>query len=206
MKLRVVVLVMVACLLGSTCVHAGFVGIGPISGMEATGDKGLITSINDIAVEDLVLGTTTFPNDPKHSQYPPEGADNFDLDMIGSADDQPYFDTMFDQGVATVFLIENNGNDNGSVQALDESGAPVNSVLDFVKSDYLKTGYKTTNNQTASGLMLTTDSPVYGVRVLPPADGTLGFDPVSVSAVVPEPMTVSLLGLGALALMRRRRS
>ena len=48
----------------STWLQGGIGGIGPIDGMTATGNSGLITSINGISVNELKLGQTTFPNPP----------------------------------------------------------------------------------------------------------------------------------------------
>ena len=206
MRFRATLSMIVICLLATPFAHAGLATVGPISGMEATGDKGLITSIDGIAVEDLILGISTFAGDPKHAQYPPQDGDNFDLNLIASGDDQAYIQTMFSQSVETIYLIENNGNDDAVLQGLDAGGNPIGATLDLVKADYLKTGFKTVNNQVASGVIVTTDAPVFGIRLSPPSSGALGFDPVSVSAVVPEPMTISLLGLGAVAMLRRRRS
>ena len=183
MRFRFACLIVGAYLVCASYAYGGLTSLGPISGMEATGDKGMITSIDGVAVENLILGSTTFPNAPKHSQYPSSGADNFNLDDIGSADDQPWFETVFDQGVTVVYMIENNGNDGGSVQALDAAGEPVGTVLNFSSGDYFKTEYKTSNNQVASGIVLTTDSAIYGIRVTPPTGGAMGFDPVCVCGI-----------------------
>ena len=60
--------------------------ISPVDTFEATGDNGTVLSINGINVGDLILGTTTFAGDPMHAQFPPEDADNFDLSVGASAD------------------------------------------------------------------------------------------------------------------------
>ncbi len=161
----------------------GIIAVGPISGMEATGSQGMITSINGMPVGSLILGTTTFANPPTHSQYPPQAADNFNLNSIGSADNQPWWQVMFDRPVSTVFMIENNGNDSGVVQGLDSGGTAIGSAVSFGTGVYLKTPYLTQNNQAASGMMISTDSPIWGVRMTPPGSQVMGFDPVSVSAV-----------------------
>ncbi len=188
--------------------QAGLSSIGPLDSLIATGNSGLVTSMNGIATSDLILGTTTFPNTPLHPEFPPGNADNFDLSLLGSADEQPSFDTRFAQGVTTIFLIENNGNDAGIIQGLDADGNPVGSSIPFATSQYFKSIYKTANNQTAAGLAVQTDSPVFGVRVTPPSGAVLGFDPISVSgvAVIPEPGTAVLLVLGALAWTMHRRA
>jgi dienelactone hydrolase len=171
----------------STLVHGGIGGIGPIDGMTATGNSGLITSINGISVNELKLGQTTFPNPPTHAHFPAQNADNFDLSQVGSADDQPYFDVWFGQEVMAIFLIENHGNDSGFVQGLDAAGQPVGAAVGFTTSDYFQSIYRTANNQIASGLFVWTEAPVYGIRVTPPSGGLMGFDPVSVSGLLEAP-------------------
>jgi hypothetical protein len=160
----------------------GIGGIGPIHGMSATGHAGLITAINGIPVSDLRLGTTAFPTSPASSAYPADHADDFDLNSVGSADGQPYFECTFDQGVMTIFLIENGGNDSGFMQALDPEGNLVGDIVRFTTDDYLKTDYESGIGQAAGGLAVWTTVPVFGIRVTPPTGGVMGFDPISISA------------------------
>ena len=90
-------------------------------------------------MSELHLGVSYFPNPPIFPDLPVTNSDNFDLNLLGSADGQPYFDVYFDQAVLAVFLIENSGNDNGSVQGLDAAGNPVGAMVPFTTSDYLTT-------------------------------------------------------------------
>ena len=174
----------------------GIGGIGPIEGMTATGNSGFITSIHGVPVSELRLGVTAFPNAPKYAEYPAVNGDNFDLSLLASGDDQPYIDIHFGQEVMAAFLIENGGNDSGFMRGLDAAGNPVGATLSFSTSDYLPTSYRTGNNQIASGLFVWMESAVYGIRITPPNGGTMGFDPVSVSAVgEPEPSTGNLSAL-----------
>ena len=165
--------------------------VGPIESLEAD-ELGMILSINGIDVNDLVLGITTFPNPPKHAdpRYHADKADNFDLSDGASGDDQPYFETLFAMPVSTIFLIENNGNDSGYFQALDVLGNPVGEPVAFTKNaDYLKTDYRFFLNQQASGIMFAPPSPVYGIRIIQPDDGPLGFDALSISGI-PAPVEI----------------
>ncbi len=59
-------------------------------------------------------------------------------------------------------------------------------------------------------MALTSDIPIYGFKLIgADASGNptaaSGFDPVSIVAVIPEPSALTLFGLGALMLLRRRR-
>jgi hypothetical protein len=163
-------------------VHAGIGSISPIDSLTATGDAGLITSINGIQPSELLLGVTTFPNPPKHAEYPASNADNFDLNLVGSADEQPFFEVRFDQPVMTVFVIENGGNDCGLMQALDASGQPVGAQVYCCSHAELPTYYLTGYGQIASGLIVRMDAPAYGIQLTPLPGTVMGFDPVSVSA------------------------
>ena len=162
--------------------QGGIGTIGPVSGLTATANAGMITSINGIPVSDLLLGTTSFPTPPAQTAYPPRNADNFDLSLLCAGDGQPYIDFVFSQPVMSVFLIENGGNDSGFLQALDAAGNPFGDIVEFAPGDYLDTGYRSGNNQVVAGLAVWLTAPANGLRLLPPTAGTLGFDPTSVSA------------------------
>jgi hypothetical protein len=151
--------------------------------MEATGDNGMVLSINGYNVGDLILGTTTFAGDPKHAQFRPEDADNFDLSVGASADDQAYVQTMFAMPVTTIFIIEKGGNDTGYMQALDENGEPLDEPTPFLPADFKDTGLTGVQDQKVAAAVIALEVPVYGIRVLPPDDQALGFDPTSVSGV-----------------------
>jgi pimeloyl-ACP methyl ester carboxylesterase len=157
----------------------------PMTSLEAN-DDGIILAINGIGVNDLVLGITTFPNPPKHANpdYHADKADNFELSNGASGDDQPYFETMFAEPVITIFMVENNGNDSGYFQALDQDGSDIGPMIPFTAhSDYLKTDYRFFLNQRASGIVFEPPYPVYGLRIIKPDDGNLGFDAISVSGM-----------------------
>jgi hypothetical protein len=110
--------------------------ISPVDTFEATGDNGTIVSINGVAVADLILGTTTFAGDPMHANFPPEDADNFDLSVGASADEQAYVQTMFAVPVTTIFIIEKGGNDIGYMQSLDANGDPLDEPTPFLPADF----------------------------------------------------------------------
>jgi len=157
--------------------------ISPVDTLEATGDNGTIISINGISVNDLILGTTTFAGEPKSANFPPQDADNFDLSVGASADDQAYVQTMFAVPVTTIFIIEKGGNDNGYMQCLDQNGDPLGEPVPFSPADFKDTGLKGVQNQAVAAAVVTVDVPVYGIRILPPDDKALGFDPTSVSGI-----------------------
>jgi hypothetical protein len=162
--------------------EGGIADISPIEGMTATGNAGLITTINDLPVSRLLLGVTQFPT--PNEVFPAANADDFDLSSLGSADGQPYFECFFDQGVMAIFLMENGGNDSGFAQGLDAAGNPIGPIVGFTTSDFLRTSYLSGNNQAVAGLAVWMSAPVFGIRLSPPAGGTMGFDPISVSALL----------------------
>jgi hypothetical protein len=162
-------------------VRGGVGAISPLDNLTATGDAGMITIINGISVDELLLGETTFPNPPEHPEFPASNADNFDLSLVGSADNQPYFRVMFREPVMTVFVIENGGNDCGLMQALDASGQPVGATVYYCSHADLPTTYLTGFGQPAAGLFVRMSAPVYGILMSPLPGATMGFDPVSVS-------------------------
>ena len=157
--------------------------ISPVDTFEATGDNGTIVSINGVAVADLILGTTTFAGDPMHASFPPEDADNFDLSVGASADDQAYVQTVFAMPVTTIFIIEKGGNDIGYMQSLDENGDPLDEPTPFLPADFKDTGLTGVQDQKVAAAVIALEVPVYGIRILPPDDKALGFDPTSVSGV-----------------------
>jgi len=149
-------------------------------------ETGIILAINGIDVNKLIQGITIFPNPPKHSdpRYYADKADNFDLSNGASGDDQPYFETLFSELVTTIFLVENNGNDNGYFQALDADGSDIGPMVPFTAhADYLKTNYRFFLNQQASGIVFEPPYPIYGLRIIKPDDGPLGFDAISISGL-----------------------
>jgi len=156
--------------------------VGPIDSMTATGDKGLILSINGIDVNDMVLGTSMYA-DPDAASRPAERADDFNLDVLASADGQAYMQTLFDQAVDTIFLVEFRGDDSGYVQALDVMGDPIGGMVPFGPDNFGDTGYLAYLDQVSKALVIRSEMPIYGFVLLPDAEGGLGIDPLSIAAV-----------------------
>ena len=125
---------------------------------------------------------STFAGPPAWPQYPSYQADNYNLEALASADNQPYMFTLFPQPVSTVFLLERGADDGGYVQALDNGGIPLGVAIPFGPGDYLDTGY-TFLGQTGGGLRIDSEVPIYGIVIFPPDGGPLGVDPVSIAGI-----------------------
>lgn len=157
--------------------------IDPNDNLVATGDKGMILSIDGMDVNDLILGTTTFAGEPKWTDQLPAGADDFNLDSDASGDDQAYVQTVFDLPVTKIYLVEKGGADSGFIVPLDVMGVPMDIASPFGPANFGKPGYQAFGNQAAALTIITPSVPIFGIRILPPAEGSLGIDPVSVSGI-----------------------
>jgi hypothetical protein len=155
----------------------------PTEDVVATGDNGMVLSIAGVDTSGLILGTTTLSGDPKHDDFPPEAADNFDLSVGASGDDQEWVQTVFDLPVTTIFIIEKGGNDSGYIVGLDKNGDTIDDPTPFSPADFANTGLKGVQNQKVAATIVTPETPIYGIRILPPDGEALGFDPTSVSGI-----------------------
>jgi hypothetical protein len=163
--------------------------MAPSADLVATGDLRKILSIQGIDVNDLILGTTTFAKDPCDPLQGAPLADNFDLNSDASADNMPWVVTIFDLPVTKIFLVEKGGNDSGLIQPLDKNGAAMDDPIAFAPASFGQvmeadgTNLQVFGGQNAGLAVITPESMIYGIQILPPAGGALGIDPVSVSAV-----------------------
>ncbi|MHC4434190.1 MAG: PA14 domain-containing protein, partial [Planctomycetota bacterium] len=154
--------------------------VNTMTSIEAEGSDGMLIALDGIPVADLILGATS-TDFTKWPDHPAPDADDFSLGTYASLDDSNWIRTVFDQAVTTIFVIERNGNDLGFIQALDANGQTTGDKVAFATSDWLKTDYTVGGSQVASGIVITSDQPIYGIEVTP--DGTMGLDPTSVSAI-----------------------
>lgn len=190
---------------------------------DITGDFGTVQALNGITSGRLITGTTLFYNatngvvDPSSPTEPAAFSDDFSLGTTASADTKAYQVTLFTQATTTIFLLEKNGNDPSIFQGLNSSGNPIGSSL-FVNSGapkWVDTGFNSNNSgagaiQHAFGMVLTSDVPIFGFKLTGANSSGVpqtasGFDPVSVFAVIPEPATWTLLGLGVVVFLRRKQ-
>ena len=155
--------------------------VAPAAGVETTGDDGAVLSVNGIAVDDLVLGTTVADFE-KWADHPAADADDLGLGTYASLDEASEITVTFAVPVTTVFIIERGANDQGRLQALDASGRPIGGIQVFAQSDWFKPGVSI-NGQDAGAMVITSDVPIFGLMILPPIDGVTGIDPASISAV-----------------------
>jgi len=163
--------------------------MAPSVDLVATGDKGMILSINGIDVNNLILGTTMFGKDPCDPLQGAPLADNFDLNSDASADNMPWVVTMFDLPVTKIFLVEKGGNDSGLIQPLDENGAAMDDPIAYAPADFGKvlkpdgTNLIVYGDQNAGLAVITPESMIYGIKIIPTPGKTITIDPVSISGV-----------------------
>ncbi len=156
----------------------------PLTSWDITGDFGDILSLNDYPVSGLIVGASVFADPPGQSgNEPAEAADDFTLYTSACADGQEWMRTVFNQPVSTIFILEKNGNDSGTIQALDETGEPVGDAINFTGGAlyWTNTGYLASfmsTQQNTFGAVITSDIPIYGIIITAP-----GIDPVSIMAV-----------------------
>ena len=153
----------------------------PAGSVEATGDNGMVLSINGIDVSNLVLGTTSTDFE-KYADHPAADADDFDLSTYASLDDSGAVTIAFSVPVTTIFIIERGGNDQGFLQPLDVDGNPMEGVAPFAQSSWLKPGFSI-NGQSAGVMTIESDTPISGVVIQPPVDGAIGIDPAVVAGI-----------------------
>jgi len=103
------------------------------------------------------------------------------LPNISSIDGLAYQETIFPFLVSTIFVFENGGNDNGTVQAILADGS-LGAALTLTANGapYANTGVETVG-ENAFGYVLTTDVPVLGLRIT-----ATGHDTLSISAPMPD--------------------
>jgi hypothetical protein len=126
--------------------------------------------------------TVTTTSNPKVGDVG-SNADNFffaiegDADNISSIDGIDFQETVFEFLTDTIFVLERNGNDNGTVQAILPDGS-LGPALTLTNRGhpYANTGIDVAG-QNAYGYVLKTDMPVKGLRIT-----ASGHDSLSISA------------------------
>jgi len=177
----------------------------------ATGDKGTLQSIRyggiTYTTNELVCGTTNLYNASDievASTWLLPGADDFSFDQtVHSTDTCHYLKTTFNVYSTLFFVFENNGNDDATWYGVNDNGSLRPGVLVDASACAMDTGYTTgIGGQKLKGYCFKTEAPVKGIKIV-----GHGFDAYSISCYpIPEPTTLTLLGLGGLmAILRRRR-
>ncbi len=157
------------------------IAIRAAGGVEATGNDGTVQSIDGIDAGSLILGTTSTDFE-KYADHPAADADDFELGTYASLDDSTSVTVRFAMPVTTIFIVERGGNDQGLIQPLDESGSPVGGTAAFAQSDWFGLGL-TIAGQAAGAMVITADTPIWGITILPPIGGAIGIDPACICAV-----------------------
>jgi hypothetical protein len=163
--------------------------VSPLSSLEAETDPAnpttltSVLSINGTSASSLIVGTTTTDFE-KHAGREAVHADNMDLTTYASLDDSTWIQTMFDQPVTTIFMMERGANDSGFFQALDADGNPTGEMVAFTAADFQlpDAGLKIVN-QNAGGVAIESTAPISGLRILPPEGKLHSIDPASISAI-----------------------
>ena len=162
----------------------GDLTLEPLTSWEITGDFGDILSLNGYPANRLIVGTSRFADPPGQSgNEPAEAADDFTLETAACADGQEWVETIFEEPVRMIFILEKNGNDSGTIQGLDAAGNPVGNAVAFTGGSlyWTSTGYLASlqsTQQITFGAVLTSDTSIYGILIKAP-----GIDPVSILAV-----------------------
>jgi hypothetical protein len=86
--------------------------------------------------------------------------------------------TAFARPVTTIFVLEKDGNDSGTLRPLDAQGLPIGGRINFAPADQSKWIFPVPGSWTVGGMVITSDVRVYGLEI-----GSAGIDPMSVSAV-----------------------
>lgn len=158
----------------------------PLTSIEAQEEDGIITSIDNISTEDLILGTTSFSGPAEWPFFFPEAdADNFELDTLANTENQASVQTQFTEPVTKVYLIvrpKSTGTDTGVIELLDDQGQPVWQSIAFSSDGFTNLGHQSLGRE-AQGLIVTGNGYFHGVRITPDNGDSLGFDLVSVSAL-----------------------
>ncbi len=149
--------------------------------VEATGNDGTVLSIDGIDAGSLILGTTSTDFE-KHADHPAADADDFELGTYASLDDSSAVTVLFAAPVTTIFIIERGANDQGLIQPLDEAGNPAGGTATFAQNDWFQPGL-TIAGQAAGAMVITADTPIWGITILPPIGGAIGIDPACICAV-----------------------
>jgi hypothetical protein len=155
--------------------------VGPASAVTATGNDGMILTINGIEASKLITGTTTVDFE-KYADHPAPHADDLSLGTYASLDDSKVITVMFAVPVSTIFIIERGANDSGFIQPLDAAGTPVGEPQPYVNASWFKPGL-TIAGQASGAMVITATPPISGINLLPPASGLNSVDPASISAV-----------------------
>jgi len=155
--------------------------VRPADSVETTGDDGMVLSIHGIDAGGLVLGETSVDFE-KWPEHPAADADDLDLGTYASLDESGVITVQFAVPVTTVFIVERGANDQGFIQPLDAAGNAMGDPEAFAKSVWAMPGIKI-NNQDAGAMVVQASAPIWGIAILPPADGVTGIDPASISGI-----------------------
>lgn len=133
-----------------------------IESFEATGDDGMVLSINGF--DQLKVGNTTFSNSIGWSNYPPEAADDLDLSTVAICDGQESVQTQFNTPVDAVVILTRNHPQSGLIQRLDENGHVTEGRISFETQGFSAIAY-TSLGRPVYGVILSDYEPIYGIDI-----------------------------------------
>jgi len=155
--------------------------LSPLDGLVATGNNGLILSVNDI--ERLLTGTTSFVDDPIWPIFSADLADDLDLSTLAVTDGQIAVQTQFSVPVDSVVILTRELPGPSLIQLLGQSGDILCEPVMLGPDTFSATQY-TSMGKTVYGVVVHANAAFYGITLSPEYAYLMGIDVVSVLGIL----------------------